>query len=322
MRHFRSSRSAPYGPAWGSEDVVPLQPPVDEAALPAAIARDFIARRIQAARRQLASATGFVIDLDGTLVSGSQLMPGAKELLEHAKDRYAIVSNNSRDTAVTLARKLGRLGLRTKPEHMVLAGEQAVRLMIERYPGSRVRIVASPVLAQLAAALGGNVVEHEPEVILLGRDVHFSYQRLTSVANQLRRGATLMVANPDLSHPAADGGVTPETGSLMSAVIACAGVEPVCVVGKPEPLLFREALRRLGTDASTTLVIGDNPLTDGAGARQLAMQCLLVGRDASANVSSLAPLFESDDPSESGDENHPDDGDGEHAGAARRAASQ
>ena len=98
-------------------------------------------------------------------------------------------------------------------------------------------VVASPVLAQLAASLGGNVVEHEPEVILLGRDVHFSYQRLTSVANQLRRGATLMVANPDLSHPAADGGVTPETGSLMSAVIACAGVEPVCVVGKPEPLI-------------------------------------------------------------------------------------
>ncbi|HTH60650.1 MAG TPA: HAD-IIA family hydrolase [Paraburkholderia sp.] len=297
-----------------------MQSPVEPAALPAAVARDFTARRIRDARRQLARSTGFVIDLDGTLVSGNQVMPGAKALLDYVKDRYAIVSNNSRDTAVTLARKLARLGLRVAPEHIVLAGEQAVRLMIERYQRARVRIVASPALAQFAASLGCNVVEHEPDVILLGRDVHFSYLRLSSVANQLRRGAMLMVTNPDLSHPSVDGGVTPETGSLMSAVIACAGVEPVCVVGKPEPLLFREALRRLGTDASSTLVIGDNPLTDGAGARQLAMQCLLVGRDASAIVSSLAPLFESgveDDPDD-GDEEDEDDEDDSGASRAGR----
>jgi HAD superfamily hydrolase (TIGR01450 family) len=258
-------------------------------------AQESTALQVLAARRLLADANGFVIDLDGTLVSGNHVMAGAKDLLDYAADRYAIVSNNSRDTATTLARKLARLGLRVKPERIVLAGEQAARLVAQRYPQARVRVVASPALARFAASLGCNVVEHEPDVILLGRDVNFGYMRLKSVANQLRRGAKLMVANPDLNHPSADGGVTPETGSLMHAVVACAGVEPTCVVGKPEPLLFRQALQRLGTDAADTLVIGDNPLTDGAGARQLAMRCLLVGSHVDAHVASLAQLFGTSD---------------------------
>ncbi|HEY1611516.1 MAG TPA: HAD hydrolase-like protein, partial [Paraburkholderia sp.] len=195
------------------------------------------------------------------------------------------------DTAGTLARRLWRYGLKVEPERIVLAGEQAVLLAARLYPHARMRVVASPTLMRFAAAHGCNVVEHDPDVILLGRDLRFCYARLQSVANQLRQGAKLIVANPDLSHPSEDGGVTPETGSLMQAVVACSGVEPTCIVGKPEPLLLQEALRRLGTNATTTLVIGDNPLTDGAGAKRLSMPCLLVGSHAHANVASLASVF-------------------------------
>jgi 4-nitrophenyl phosphatase len=255
----------------------PPQPSGETAALDLALAGD-----------RLANASGFVIDLDGTLVSGNRVMPGAQALLHFARDRYAIVSNNSRDTAVPLARRLARLGLKVEPARIVLAGEHAVLLVARRYPRARLRIVASSMLKRFAVTQGCNVVEQDPDVILLGRDLHFSYARLQSIANQLRNGATLIVANPDHSHPSEDGGVTPETGSLMNAVVACAGVEPACIVGKPEPLLFQEALRRLGTSAAATLVIGDNPLTDGAGARQSSMQCLLVGQHRDAHVASLA----------------------------------
>jgi 4-nitrophenyl phosphatase len=239
----------------------------------------------------LSQASSYVIDLDGTLVSGNRVIPGAKSLLDFAQDHYVIVSNNSRDTAITLARKLARLGLKIASERIVLAGEQAIRLVAQRYPGARVCILASPTLTRLAASLGCSVVTQSPDIVVLGRDLHFSYTRLTSVANQLRNGARLIVTNPDQTHPSEDGGITPETGSLMSAVIACTGIEPTCVVGKPEPLLFREALRRLGTDGTTTLVIGDNPLTDGVGAKRLSMRCLLVGQHCDAHVTSLSSVF-------------------------------
>jgi 4-nitrophenyl phosphatase len=252
--------------------------------------------RAHQARALLADARGFVIDLDGTLIAGTRLLQGAQALLEYTGGRYAIVSNNSSDTSVSLARKLGRLGLAVKPGRIVLAAEQSVLLITQRYPRARIRVVAHPRLVRFAADSGCDLVEEDPEVILLGRDPRFSYAKLRSIVNQMHRGARLIVTNPDLNHPAADGGLTPETGSLMKAVVACSGIEPECVVGKPARLLFQEALNRLGTAAQDTLVIGDNPLTDALGAERLMMPYLLVGSDRQALVPSLGVLFGTDAP--------------------------
>jgi len=49
----------------------------------------------------LASYDGFLCDLDGCLISGSTVLPGAKALLDYAGDRLIIISNNSTDTPTT-----------------------------------------------------------------------------------------------------------------------------------------------------------------------------------------------------------------------------
>jgi HAD superfamily hydrolase (TIGR01450 family) len=250
--------------------------------------------RVQQARAKLEDAHGFVIDLDGTLIAGTRLLHGARPLLEYAEGRYAIVSNNSSDTSVSLARKLARLGLPVEPDRIVLASEQTVLLIAQRYPQARIRVVAHPALVRFAAESGCDLVEENPDVILLGRDPRFSYAKLRSMVNQMRSGARLIVTNPDMNHPAEDGGLTPETGCLMKAVVACSGIEPECIVGKPAPLLFREALNRLGTASEDTLVIGDNPLTDALGAERLLMPYLLVGSHQDALIPSLNVLFGTD----------------------------
>ena len=49
------------------------------------------------------------------------------------------------------------------------------------------------------------------------------------------------------------------------------------MIGKPEPGLYHEALARLPRTARRILAIGDNPATDGAGARRMGLDCALVG---------------------------------------------
>jgi ribonucleotide monophosphatase NagD (HAD superfamily) len=83
----------------------------------------------------------------------------------------------------------------------------------------------------------------------------------------------------------------PETGALMQAVVACSGVQPAQVIGKPGHRLFREALHRLQAHAADTLMIGDNPATDALGAAGLGMRCVLVGEGRGAQVASLAALL-------------------------------
>jgi ribonucleotide monophosphatase NagD (HAD superfamily) len=83
--------------------------------------------------------------------------------------------------------------------------------------------------------------------------------------------ATVIVANPDQTHPGKDGTVVPETGALLSAILACTGDVAYRVIGKPEPPMFWKALALLGGDAANTVMIGDNVETDGRGALRTGM---------------------------------------------------
>jgi HAD superfamily hydrolase (TIGR01450 family) len=242
----------------------------------------------------LAEARHLLVDLDGTLVRQQEAIAGAAELLAHFDERYAIVSNNSTHTAQGLAQRLRRLGLRVPASRIVLAGELAVRQMVQQHPGARVLLVASPALQRFAQAEGLRLVRTDADFVLLALDMHFSHARLATAANELLRGARLVVTNADVTHPGPQGRVVPETGALLAAVVAASGVQPWRVVGKPAPLLFEEGLRRLGAEPQRTVVVGDNPLTDAAGADRLGMRCLLVGHAPGAVAASVAGLLAPD----------------------------
>jgi 4-nitrophenyl phosphatase len=239
-------------------------------------------------------ARHFLLDLDGTLVRQNVAVPHAVELLDRVAGRYAVVSNNSTHTAAGLSRALRRIGLRIPAQRIVLAGEHTLQLMVKVQPCARIRLVASPALRRCAIDLGCQLVERDPEIVVLARDERFTYAKLATIVNELRNGARLVVANPDLSHPAHGGGLVPETGALMHAVVACSGVQPEQVIGKPGDLLFREGLRRLQARAVDTLMIGDNPSTDALGAARLGMRCVLVGEASEAHAPSLAALLDAD----------------------------
>src|SRR3989338_8012717 len=61
-------------------------------------------------------------DLDGCLISGAQLLPHALDLFDRCGDRLWIVSNNSSDTADTLAARLAAMGFAMQAAQIVLAG--------------------------------------------------------------------------------------------------------------------------------------------------------------------------------------------------------
>ncbi|WP_454766683.1 HAD-IIA family hydrolase [Cupriavidus campinensis] len=233
----------------------------------------------------------FLIDLDGTLIREGVPLPGAARMLARLRGRHVVVSNNSTDTAATLAARLRAAGLPVAMEDIVLAGQATVDLVARVHAGRRILLIGSAVLRAYAVERGCVLADDDAEVVLLALDQDFRYATLRAAVNALRRGAPLIVSNPDTSHPAADGGLVPETGTLMHAIVQCAGVAPALVVGKPERALFVEGLRRLGGHPADTLVIGDNPLTDARGAVRLGMRYLLVGAHPHADAATPAALL-------------------------------
>jgi HAD superfamily hydrolase (TIGR01450 family) len=217
-------------------------------------------------------AEGFLLDLDGTLMSGRTVLPGAVDLLARLGERVVIVSNDAEHTPAQVAARLHAAGLPVAQERIVLAGVTALETIAQERPRCRVMLIASLGLRRYARNLGLEVTDQRPDVVLLGRDRRFNYERLAKAANAVRAGTRLVIANPDHTHPGPTGDVVPETGALAAAVLACAGPVAHRVIGKPEPTLFLKALAILGVAPHQAVVIGDNPETDGAGAIRLGLR--------------------------------------------------
>ncbi len=240
------------------------------------------------------TSQGLILDLDGTLIRGSEIVPGAPTLLRQWKSRYVIVSNNSSDTPLTLARRLQAADLPVEPREIILAGVLAVDHVVARYPDKRVLMCASEALMDYAAGRGLRLVDHDAQVVVLARDAGFHYEKLSRISRELHRGATLVASNGDLTHPGPGGVPVPETGALLRAVLACNTQVSAQVIGKPETQLFLRGLHQLSLAPHQVTMIGDNLATDALGACRLGMPYLLVGNAPQADAPDIARLLERD----------------------------
>lgn len=223
-------------------------------------------------------ADGYLIDLDGTLMSGSALLPGAIGFLSKLRAPFVILSNDSEHVPHEIAGIFRKNGLPLGRRDVVLAGAVAIEAIAERSPGASVMLLASPPLAVMAQKLGLRLDNSRPDIVLLARDRAFSFDKLAAAARAVQRGARVVLACPDTSHPGPNGDPVPEVGALAAALFACVGTVPHEVVGKPEATLFRIGCERLGIPPAQCLMIGDNPLTDGAGASRAGIAfCQVAG---------------------------------------------
>lgn len=225
----------------------------------------------------LSAAKGILLDWDGCIAVGNRLLPFARKLIAQHAERIAIVSNNSTHLPRDLEDILAQQGVPLSRERIFLAGAEAVR-HVAASGAMRVMLLSAPGIRLHARELGMTLARRDPDLVLLMRDANFSYAKLELAANALRSGAKLVVANADLTHPGPERRVVPETGALLAALLACTGTELQReVIGKPGPLLFERACACLGATPEETVMIGDNPDTDGEGAVNVGIRPILIG---------------------------------------------
>nr|BBH94483.1 acid sugar phosphatase [Thermogemmatispora argillosa] len=235
--------------------------------------------------------TTYLIDLDGVVYRGNELLPGAREFvqwLEATGKKYIFLTNNSFATGSQILAKLERLGIPATPEHLMSAGQAAMQNIARRLPGARVYIVGEQPLVELAQEYGLTVVEvdaEEADVVLVGLDRFFDYSKLTCAVRIVLAGALFITINRDPLLPIAGGGFLPGCGTLAAAIEAGTGVTPE-VVGKPEPMLLLEAMERLGSKPEETAMIGDGLDVDILAGQAAGTHTILVlsGRNNRADI--------------------------------------
>lgn len=220
--------------------------------------------------------------MDGVLYRGHHPLPGARQLLdalERAGVPFALVTNNSTRSPHQYVRHLAAMGMHVPADRIVTSSVgAAVYLAATLRPRSRVLVVGEPALRRAVARAGFVVTWDEAAptagAVVVGLDRRVTYNKLTRALTALNRGARFVATNPDPMLPT-ETGLLPGAGSIVAALRYASGREPV-VIGKPDPRLLREAMRRIGTRPRHTAMVGDQRSTDIAAGRAAGAFTILV----------------------------------------------
>jgi len=224
---------------------------------------------------------GLLIDLDGVVWVGRELVPGAgdalRRLLENGKE-IVFVTNNSVRRPDAYAARLREAGVPVPDGRVLTAGAVTARLAAERV-GARgtAFVIGAPGFREMVADTGlalldGDAAEAADAVVLSGHR-EFDYAELLTATRALQHGARLFATSRDPTLPM-PGGAWPGTGATLAAVETASGATAE-IGGKPEQHLFQQARERIAT-AERVAMVGDRIASDIEGGRRAGLETILV----------------------------------------------
>jgi len=230
-----------------------------------------------AEQRQPLPIEHYLMDMDGVLVRGSQLIPGAEAFIARLRERgkpFLILTNNSLYTPRDLQARLVRLGLDVPVEALYTSALATARFVRDQTPGGRAYVIGEAGLTTALHSVDYVLDDHQPDYVIVGETLSYSFQRLTHAIRLIAAGARFIATNPDVVGPTEDG-LVPATGAVAALIAKATGVQPY-FVGKPNPLMMRSALRQLGAHSETSVMIGDRMDTDIIAGTEAGMRTILV----------------------------------------------
>ena len=220
---------------------------------------------------------GFLIDMDGVLYRGAELIPGSDQFIRELRDRdvpFRFLTNNSQRTRRDVVAKLARMGVEVEEEHVYTCAMATARFLASQKPNGTAFVIGEGGLLNALHQSGYAVVDHDPDYVVVGEGRTFNLELVEAATRMILGGAQLIATNLDPSCPT-DKGVRPGCGALVALLETATGVKAFSV-GKPSPVMMRAARKELGLSTDETTMIGDTMETDILGGVQLGFHTVLV----------------------------------------------
>lgn len=212
---------------------------------------------------QLPPIEAWLTDMDGVLVQEEEALPGASDFLDALREtgtNYLVLTNNSIFTPRDLSARLARSGLDVPEERIWTSALATAAFLHQQSPGTSVAVVGEAGLTTALYTAGFTMTTQDPEYVVLGETRSYDFVTITRAIRLIEGGAKFIATNPDVTGPSAEGTV-PATGSVAAMIEAATGRHPY-FVGKPNPVMIRAALNRIGAHSETTVMVGDRMDTD------------------------------------------------------------
>lgn len=230
-----------------------------------------------------------VLDMDGTIYSGSELFPATLPFLEQlvADDvGYTFMTNNSSLSTSGYITKLQKMGIPVKPGQMLTSTLSVIAYLKKTRPELvKIFVLGTASFKNELENAGFAVTFDEPEAVVLGFDTELEYKNMCKAAYWIRQGLPWFASHPDMECPTNQPTVLIDCGAITSCLTQVTGRVPDMVLGKPvremlDPLIEKYDLRR-----EQVLMVGDRMNTDMQLARNAGTMAVFIDANQSADVS-------------------------------------
>ncbi|MFB6165449.1 MAG: HAD-IIA family hydrolase [Haloarculaceae archaeon] len=242
------------------------------------------------------SYRGAVLDLDGTVYRGGELLPGAAETVDALRDAglsLLFFSNNPTKTRAAYVERLGELGIAVEEREVLSAGTVTTDYLRAHHADDAIFVIGAPGLREQFRAADLRLVGDTAaaEVLVASWTREFDYDDMTDGLRALEDGETAFVGtDPDRIVPATGGRMVPGSGAIIGAIEAVADRAPDRIMGKPSPEAVDAATEALGVPPEECILVGDRLDTDLALGERAGMTTVL----ALTGVASRADVVDSE----------------------------
>jgi NagD protein len=219
----------------------------------------------------------YLIDMDGVLVSGRTIIPGADEFIQSLQAsgaEFLVLTNNPLYTPGDLAHRFKLTGLDIPAERIFTSAMATARFLHSQKPQATAFVIGESGLTSPIHEVGYVITDVEPDYVVLGETHSYNLEQITKAIRLVADGAHFIATNPDPSGPS-ESGIVPACGAMAALIERATGVAPF-FIGKPNPLMMRMALNYLDVHSEDTVMVGDRMDTDIIGGVQAGLETILV----------------------------------------------
>jgi 4-nitrophenyl phosphatase len=240
---------------------------------------------------QFSNIQALIIDMDGVLWQGDQPLPGLTDFFQTLRERqipFILATNNASLTQDQYVKKFARMGVKVKSKEVLTSAMATASYLAEHNDPSTTRVYVvgeagarQPLVEQGFTLTGlyelndsNDNSSRGADIVVCGKDETLTWDKLATATLNIRAGAKFIGTNADVTLPT-ERGLTHGNGAILAALQSATGIIPT-IIGKPEPIIYQQALSLLGVDATGAIAIGDRLDTDILGAVRANIRSLMV----------------------------------------------
>lgn len=216
----------------------------------------------------------YLLDIDGTLLEGSQPLPGALDFLKQllrSNENFLLATNSIQPVSRQIQR-FASLGVPLEP-HLFYSPLRSINQWIQGQGLDRVMVVGSQVHRDQIQAKH-TMVDPQLVVLLDFEKENIAYQELQNILDVLETGCPIVSASGSPFYRK-DGKKQIDTGAFVRLLEAVTN-QTIPILGKPSIHYYQNAATILQAKADEIIAIGDDWSTDIKGAKACGFGSILV----------------------------------------------